>query len=138
MNKMELLSLFEKVTKTGKDNQFQVICPAHADKTASLAIKINSDGRVLLHCFAGCGIENICGSLGISIDDLLPEKIDVLKPMGKIYNPYAVLKSLRDEVLLVLIAANELADGKELNEHDRERLLVSVNRLRDAYDYARR
>ena len=138
MRKMELLSLFENVKKTGKDDQYQVICPAHNDKTASLSIKINPDGRLLMHCFAGCSIEGICGSLGISIDDLLPEKIDVLKPLGKIYNPYAVLKSLRNEVLLVLLAAKEVSDGNVLDEHDMERLKVSVNRLREAYEYARR
>jgi hypothetical protein len=29
-------------------------CPAHSDSSPSLSIREGMDGRVLLHCFAGC------------------------------------------------------------------------------------
>jgi 5S rRNA maturation endonuclease (ribonuclease M5) len=47
-------------------------CPAHEDGTASLSIGEGSDGRVLLHCFAGCKVDAICAAVGLSVKDLMP------------------------------------------------------------------
>jgi hypothetical protein len=38
-------------------------CPAHADKTPSLAIREGRDGRVLLKCHAGCTQWDVIGAL---------------------------------------------------------------------------
>jgi hypothetical protein len=45
-------------------------CPAHEDSSPSLSIREGDDGRVLLHCFAGCPTESICSALGIKLSDL--------------------------------------------------------------------
>ena len=45
-------------------------CPAHDDRRPSLTIAEGRDGRVLLHCFAGCGAESIARALGVSMRDL--------------------------------------------------------------------
>lgn len=45
-------------------------CPAHADARASLSIASAPDGRVLLHCFAGCDFEEIARALGLEPRDL--------------------------------------------------------------------
>jgi hypothetical protein len=34
-------------------------CPAHEDKVKSLSYRWLSDGKLLLHCFAGCTWEQI-------------------------------------------------------------------------------
>lgn len=47
-------------------------CPSHDDRKASLSISAGHDGRVLLHCFAGCSTEQILSRLGLSISDLFP------------------------------------------------------------------
>ena len=39
-------------------------CPAHDDHTPSLSICEGSDGRVLLHCFAGCCYQAIIAAFG--------------------------------------------------------------------------
>jgi len=138
--KKDILGLFENVKRSGTDNQYMAKCPAHDDRENSLAIKIADDGRVMLHCFAGtCGIEDICSSLGITIDDLFPEKrLGILKPTGKVYNPYAILKTLKNESLLVAVAALELSKGNKLDKGDLDRLLLSVTKLKEAYEYARK
>jgi putative DNA primase/helicase len=41
------------------------LCPAHDDHNPSLSIKETSEGKVLLHCFAGCSFEAILGALGL-------------------------------------------------------------------------
>jgi hypothetical protein len=38
-------------------------CPAHDDHTPSLSITDGSDGRLLLHCFAGCSFRDIHAAL---------------------------------------------------------------------------
>lgn len=47
-------------------------CPAHDDCSPSLSISEGSDGRVLLNCHAGCSVEDICKSIGITVADLMP------------------------------------------------------------------
>ena len=39
--------------------KWQAHCPAHVDRSPSLSIRAASDGRVLLHCFAGCALDSI-------------------------------------------------------------------------------
>src|SRR4051794_25809228 len=48
-------------------------CPAHDDRNASLSISIGTDGRVLLHCHAGCVNEGIVTALALEWSDLFPE-----------------------------------------------------------------
>lgn len=47
-------------------------CPAHDDGNPSLSIRELGDGRVLLHCFAGCKTEDVLASLGLGWDALFP------------------------------------------------------------------
>jgi hypothetical protein len=45
-------------------------CPAHSDGSPSLSIREGQDGRVLLHCFAGCALTEILAALGLAKRDL--------------------------------------------------------------------
>lgn len=51
------------------ENQYEACCPAHEDRRASLSIGL-ADGKVLLHCHAGCETDTILQSLGLSSRDL--------------------------------------------------------------------
>jgi len=51
------------------NGQWQAHCPAHDDAKPSLSVT-ESDGCILLHCFAGCGIDDICAALSITTKDL--------------------------------------------------------------------
>jgi len=52
-------------------------CPAHEDSKPSLSIT-QQNGKILLHCFAGCTIEAICAQLGIPVADLSTAEDGVL------------------------------------------------------------
>lgn len=39
-------------------------CPAHADRDPSLSVAEGRDGRLLVHCFAGCDFRDVLASLG--------------------------------------------------------------------------
>lgn len=45
-------------------------CPAHADRTPSLAIREGRDGRVVVHCFGGCAPAAVLAAAGISWRDI--------------------------------------------------------------------
>lgn len=47
-------------------NGYIDVCPAHEDRTPSLSISEGKDGKILLHCFAGCGFDEIIGAAGLS------------------------------------------------------------------------
>ncbi len=49
-------------------------CPAHDDQTPSLSISESDDGKVLLHCHAGCKVAMIVTALSLTIKDLFPPK----------------------------------------------------------------
>lgn len=67
-NKEEFLSLLSKV-KEISPTQYVACCPAHDDSNPSLSIKFDN-GKILLHCFAGCPLEDILNSLNITKSDL--------------------------------------------------------------------
>lgn len=47
-------------------------CPAHVDRHPSLSVSEGQDGRVLIHCHAGCPPENVVAAIGLTIADLAP------------------------------------------------------------------
>jgi hypothetical protein len=51
------------VQRSGKG--FKALCPAHPDRTPSLSVTEGQDGRVLLHCFAGCALVAVVQSMGL-------------------------------------------------------------------------
>lgn len=130
-----LLSLLEKVKRTGQES-YIACCPAHADKNPSMTITEKDDGRVLLHCFAGCSVEEILGSVGMTFDDLFPERLpDPYAPNKSEripFNPRDVLAAVSTESLIAALAASDVARGVPLSEENRKRLLDAVSRLQSA------
>ena len=49
------------------------------------------------------------------------------------FNPFAVLKMIRDEVLIIGLASADIRKGKALNDEEHTRLLQAVANVRDAY-----
>ena len=68
MNTADFLSLLKGVKPTGK-GQWQALCPGHPDHEPSLSIK-EVDGKILLKCFAGCGLMDILKPLGLETSHL--------------------------------------------------------------------
>jgi len=68
----EFLRLLKGVKGSG--NQYQAKCPAHEDKNPSLSIA-GDNGKILLHCHAGCPQENIVFAMGLNMSDLFTEEL---------------------------------------------------------------
>lgn len=131
-----LLSRLDKVQSTGAD-RWKACCPAHDDKSPSLAIR-DADGRLLLHCFGGCSTEDVLSAVGLTFADLMPERVlDHHKPKER--RPFSaadVLKIIQFETRLVYLCALDLRKGKPLTESENTRLRLAAQRLNHAVEAA--
>lgn len=105
--------------------QWVALCPAHDDKRPSLSIREGEDGRVLIHCFAGCSALDVVESLCLGFDDLFPKADrDMTGPDTQTRRRPAPPISARDaldlldtEALALEIVAHRLASGEPLIKH---------------------
>lgn len=130
----KLLNALTKVKRTGRDS-WMACCSAHEDKSPSLAIKQTSDGMVLLKCFAGCSTEEVLGAIGMTFDDLYPEKPyaeHARKPDRMPFNPRDVLAAVSKESMIVALVADKVSRGKEIDQETRDRVTLAMSRLQTA------
>jgi hypothetical protein len=66
---LELRKLELSYRPGGAVGTWMAQCPAHEDREASLSIREVED-RVLLNCFAGCHVAEICDALGMALSQL--------------------------------------------------------------------
>lgn len=64
----KILSALEGVRESASG--WSALCPAHHDKNPSLSIGVGDDGRVLLHCHAGCSPKAIIAAVRLTEADL--------------------------------------------------------------------
>lgn len=135
------LARLDRVRKSGRG--YTAKCPAHEDRTASLSITAADDGRVLLHCFAGCGAGDVVAACGLSIADLFVKRpaADMsfaeraaLREYAKQAQWRAALNVLALEAKIVLIAARETKVGKSLDAEDSHRVHEAVIRIDSAME----
>lgn len=71
-------------------------CPAHEDRKPSLSVGQGQDGRVLVHCHAGCDVRDVLGVVGLKFSDLWPRHSgrsleEALEPSEWFSNPEAAI-----------------------------------------------
>jgi hypothetical protein len=136
-----LLNRLEKVQ--GKKGRWTACCPAHVDKSPSLAITQLDDGRILLKCFAGCSAYEVVSAVGMDMTDLFPKdnlvgnKITnhAIKPERRPFYATDLLKIIQFEALITSIAAFDLAEGRQVSDTDRKRLKTAFERINEAVSY---
>jgi hypothetical protein len=127
-----LLSKLDKVTRTGKDS-YLACCSFHSDKSPSLTIRETGDGRILLHCFAGCDTDSVLSAIGLTFDDLFPERGHQQgKPEHRPFPAADILRAIAFEVLIVAHAGRSILDKAAYSEADQVRLVTAVQRIRSA------
>jgi hypothetical protein len=132
MSADNLLQHLNKVKRT-KPGNWLACCPAHDDKSPSLSVRELDDGRILVHCFSGCSVEEILGAVGMTFSDLFPEKeIQHGKPERRPFPAVDILKAIAFEALIVALAGSSLLAGHPFTEIDRARLMVAVGRIQSA------
>lgn len=132
MSLENLLSRLDKVKRTGQ-GRYVARCPAHADKNPTLSIRELTDGRVLVHCFAGCSATEIVAAAGIDMSELFPPRDDAGgKPETRPFPAADALRCVGFEALVVVAAASAMVTGEPLAAVDRERLSLASARIQDA------
>jgi hypothetical protein len=131
----KFLAQLTKVKRTGRESWI-ACCPAHEDKNPSMTVTEKDDGRVLIHCFAGCSVDSILGAVGMTFSDIYPEReadpYQPNKPERMPFNPRDVLAAVSTESLIVALSGAQVANGEPLDDVNRKRLMLAVERLQDA------
>jgi hypothetical protein len=132
MSATNLLNQLSRVKKTGAD-RWMACCPAHQDKTASLSIKDLPDGRMLLHCFAGCEPDAVLAAIGLTFADLMPERLQGdFKPVRFAFSALDALRALVADLLFIRLCALSMSKGRELIASDLDELFKSASRIENA------
>ncbi len=130
MSAKTILARLEAVRETGP-GRWIARCPAHDDRTPSLAIR-EVDGKLLLHCFTQCSLHEIVSAVGLELSDLFPDKPGSNKPISKPFPAADILSCLSNEFTVVMLVASDLAKDGNFNSETKARLLQSAARFQSA------
>lgn len=134
MSPEDVVARLDKVRQTGS-SRWTACCPAHDDKNPSLTISQGEDGRVLIHCFSGCGIDAIAAALNLDVSDFMPERLpgQRYKPIRKPFPAADVLEMLRTEATIIWLAGCDMSKGIALTEEQKARLDLAASRFEAVY-----
>ena len=99
-----------------------------------MTVAVGNNGGVLVHCFALCPVDEIVGAVGLRVSDLMPDRLEGRDfiPGRRAFPAADVLLAVEQECLIALVSAYNLANGIELDQRDRDRLLVAYHRIAEA------
>jgi hypothetical protein len=104
-------------------------CPGHGDKSPSLSIREMEDGRVLLHCFAGCPNGDVLQALGLRMSDLFDKPIaQHLAPIRRGFSARELLELLAHEATVAALLTGD-ALTRQLSVEEQARLTQAADRL---------
>lgn len=135
-NTDNLLGRLEKVK--GRNGSWVACCPAHKDRSPSLTIRETPDGKILLHCFAGCEVADVIGAVGMDLSDLFPPESKTrdygVPQKRQRFLASELLQAISLEATIVAICAYDLSQGKPLRDADYERLRLASSRINEALE----
>ena len=68
-------TILERTNARERGGKWQGHCPGHDDEQSSLSIGQGRNGGIVLHCHAGCTPQHVCESMGLTLADLMPDKL---------------------------------------------------------------
>lgn len=130
-----ILQYLDKVKRSGKG--YQARCPAHDDNGPSLSLLEGDDGRVLLHCHAGCATEAVVAAMGLSMGDLFPPSDKPHRPPPAPGVSRRELHSAAEfESSIIFILKCDARRGRPISQIDMRRGQVARKRLALARGFA--
>lgn len=133
-----LIERLQAVRRTG-EGRWIACCPAHEDRHPSLSIRELRDGRVLVHCFAGCDVHNVVNAVDLTLEDLMPAGALDPEPADRrtlrkrpMITAADALRVAQFESIVVATLASALARGEPLEDAARDRLWQACARISEA------
>lgn len=127
-----LLEVLKGVRQTGPD-RYLALCPAHDDRSPSLSIRETPEGRVLIHCHAGCGATAVMDAVGKTLRDLMPESRGEFRPSRSTLDARDALRGLAESVTILALIVSDIADGRPVSDQDADLFALHAgNVLRSA------
>ena len=132
MSTDKVLSHLTRVKRTAP-GKWSACCPAHEDRSPSLAVRELDDGRVLVHCFGGCSVESVLGAIGLDMTDLFPERVAApgagTAPQRLRLPASQAIEILERETMIVAVVGGDMVRKKDITETDHRRLIQAVSRV---------
>ncbi len=133
-----LLARLDRVQKSGQG--WRADCPTGHRTHGTLSIAQADSGAVLLHCFSGCPASDVLGALGLTLADVMPERLRDASPEGRraardrfrLASVTAAAGLLTAESLIVADLASQILAGCRLSDADHARAMVAAQRIADA------
>src|SRR5271154_5898636 len=120
-NAYKILNRVNGVKQTGTD-KWIAKCPAHNDSSPSLSIRETDDGRLLIHDFGGCSVEDVLSAVGLTFGDLFDAPLGRhFEPIRGGFNARELLMLIAHESLVVMLIIED-ALGNPLDDEQRLRL----------------
>jgi hypothetical protein len=116
----KVLDRLNKAKSVGP-GKWKACCPAHDDKDPSLSIRETADGKVLLHCWAGCELRDITAAIGLELRDLFPGRHQPRRGPSKAAQQF--------EATIISIGLSMQSRGCKLNAEDQARFETAKRRL---------
>ncbi len=124
-----LVSRLDLVRRTGQA-RWSARCPAHSDKSPSLSIREEDDGRVLVHCHAGCDTASVLSAVGLDWDALFPPNpYEHARPLKKPWRVSDVVRALEFELEVASLILGDVGKRREISAVDRVRAGEAADRI---------
>ena len=132
-----IIERLDGVQRSGRG--WRACCPvcSKTSRSRKLAVSDSDDGRVLLHCFAGCDAAAIVQAAGLTLADLFPERLAADTPEDRRRRQRAAreaqwgaaLDALCLESKVVWFSAADVSLGIALSSDDTVRLKLAIDRI---------
>ena len=132
----KLLDRLGRVKPTGP-GRWLACCPAHQDRSPSLSIRELDDGRILLHDFGGCEVDDVLAALGLSLSDLFEKPLAHQAATSQSKTPARdILEALDHEITVAVLILDDVVRRRRVGENDVTRLAQAAARIGAARDMA--
>ncbi len=130
-----LLGRLDRVQRSGQG--WRADCPSGHRTRSTLSIAQGDGGGVLLHCFAGCSTGDVLAALGLTLHDVMPERLAdptqaerrAARDRFRLASVQAAAGVLAAEAYLVELAAFDLLAGRVLDPADTLRVRHAAERI---------
>ena len=136
-----ILSRLSRVKPTGPGT-WLASCPTeahhHGDRSRGLSIRELDDGRVLLHCHAGCDVHAVLDAIGLQPADLFPPRPSDYPHLPDRHRPRTprvpwpdLFQAIGRDLRVCSLAFSDLAAGKPFTPTDAATIARLAGHLAD-------